>query len=166
VKQLHPLSRRRVLKGATGVAAGMCASGVLGKAYQRTLAQDDVRAQILQIPGAGITPTDADMERVGELCLKTENKDKFKGQTVRFQGLSNANAATTSSARCRAPGRKPPAPPSISSTSPRPIPIPRWPRRFRQRRRFRCTVRLRRLGGRDSGRRPLPADAGLAAERP
>ncbi len=91
--QSKRMDRRTVLKGATGAAAGMCASGVIGKTYQRTLAQDDVRNQILQIPGAGLTPTDADMERVGELCLKTDNAGKFAGQTVRFQGLSNANAA-------------------------------------------------------------------------
>ncbi|MCO5222261.1 MAG: phosphate/phosphite/phosphonate ABC transporter substrate-binding protein [Thermomicrobiales bacterium] len=52
-----------------------------------------LRTQILQIPGDGITPTDADMERVGELCLRTRIKTSSKGQTVRFQGLSNANAA-------------------------------------------------------------------------
>ncbi len=93
MREPRRIGRRTLIKGATGAAAGMCASGVIGKAYQRALAQDDVRMQILQIPGAGITPTDADMERVGELCLKTENQGKFKGQTVRFQGLSNANAA-------------------------------------------------------------------------
>jgi multiple sugar transport system substrate-binding protein len=71
----------------------MGASGLIGKSYMRALAQDDIRTQILQIPGEGKTPNDADMEKVGEMCLKTENKDKFKGQTVRFQGLSNANAA-------------------------------------------------------------------------
>ncbi len=92
VKPPYQASRRTVLKTATGAAAAMCASGVMGRGYQRTLAQDDVRAQILQIPGQGITPTDADMERVGELCLTTENQGKFAGQTVRFQGLSNANA--------------------------------------------------------------------------
>ena len=92
VKHLYRANRRTVLKGATGAAAAMYAGGVIGKSYQRALAQDDVRAQILQIPGQGITPTDADMERVGELCLTTENQGKFEGQTVRFQGLSNANA--------------------------------------------------------------------------
>jgi len=82
-------NRRTVLKAATGAAAAMSATGILGKSYMRALAQDDLRAQILAIPPSG-TPTDADMEKVGELCLSTENKDKFKGQTVRFQGLSNA----------------------------------------------------------------------------
>jgi multiple sugar transport system substrate-binding protein len=83
-------NRRTVLKSATGAAALMCGTGLLGKSYMRALAQDDIRAQILQIPGKGMSPTDADMEKVGELCLHTQNKDKFKGQTVRFQGLSNA----------------------------------------------------------------------------
>ena len=65
----------------SGAAAGMYAFGVAGKSYQRVLAQDDVRSQIIKIPGAGAQPTDADMEKVGELVLKTQNKDKFKGQT-------------------------------------------------------------------------------------
>ncbi|MDQ3513311.1 MAG: twin-arginine translocation signal domain-containing protein, partial [Chloroflexota bacterium] len=42
-----PLSRRRVLKGATGAAAALCATGVAGKGYRRTLAQDDIRAELL-----------------------------------------------------------------------------------------------------------------------
>jgi multiple sugar transport system substrate-binding protein len=86
------VNRRSVLKSATGAAAGMYAFGVAGKSYRRALAQDSVADQILAVPGAGGSPTDADMERVGELVLRTQNKDKFKGQTVRFQGLSNANA--------------------------------------------------------------------------
>jgi len=86
------VDRRTALKSATGAAAGMYAFGLAGKSYQRALAQDDVRAQILQIPGTGHTPNDADMERVGELCLNTEYAGQFTGQTVRFQGLSNANA--------------------------------------------------------------------------
>jgi multiple sugar transport system substrate-binding protein len=90
VKYPYRASRRTVLKSATGGAAAMCASGLLGKSYQRATAQDDIRTQILQIPGEGIPPTDADMERVGELCLTTENQGRFEGQTVRFQGLSNA----------------------------------------------------------------------------
>jgi multiple sugar transport system substrate-binding protein len=86
------VNRRTVLKSATGAAAAMCATGMVGKSYQRALAQESVREQILQIPGTGVTPNDADMERVGELCLRTENQGAFQGQTVRFQGLSNANA--------------------------------------------------------------------------
>ena len=90
VKYPFRANRRTVLKSATGAAAAMGAAGILGKSYTRALAQDSVRDQILQIPGPGLNPTDADMEKVGELCLTTENQGKFAGQTVRFQGLSNA----------------------------------------------------------------------------
>lgn len=83
--------RRTVVKAAGGAAAAFCATGVLGKSYQRALAQESVKDQILAIPGPGAgAPTDADMERVGELVLHTENAGKFQGQKVVFQGLSNA----------------------------------------------------------------------------
>ncbi|HEX5500785.1 MAG TPA: hypothetical protein VFX03_16230, partial [Thermomicrobiales bacterium] len=59
------LSRRTMLKAATGAAAGMYAFGLPGKAYRRALAQDDVRTEILKIPGAGThQPTEADMNKV------------------------------------------------------------------------------------------------------
>jgi multiple sugar transport system substrate-binding protein len=84
-------NRRTVIKSATGAAAAFGAAGVLGKSYQRALAQDSVKDQILAIPGQGAgAPSESDMERVGELVLRTQNKDKFKGQKVVFQGLSNA----------------------------------------------------------------------------
>jgi multiple sugar transport system substrate-binding protein len=84
------VDRRTVLKAATGVAAGFSAWGVPGKSYQRAFAQDDVLAQILAIPGAGGQPTEADMEQVGELCLRSTKKGAFSGQTVTFIGLNNA----------------------------------------------------------------------------
>ena len=77
-----PLSRRAAVKAATGAAAGFYAWGIAGKSYRRARAQDDVRAQLLA--------TD-DPERAGELALRTKvAKGAFDGQTVRFQGLSNA----------------------------------------------------------------------------
>src|SRR5215218_4990254 len=84
------VDRRTVLKAATGAAAGLYAWGIPGKSYQRALAQDDVLAQILAIPGAGGQPTEADMERVGELCLRSTKQGAFTGQTVTFIGLNNA----------------------------------------------------------------------------
>ena len=76
------MSRRTMLKAA-GAAAGMHAVGVIGKPYRRTLAQDDIRSQLLATN---------DPERAGELALRTEvEQGAFAGQTVRFQGLSNAN---------------------------------------------------------------------------
>lgn len=84
------LDRRTMLKAATGAAAGFSAWGVPGKSYQRALAQDDTLAQILAIPGAGGQPTEADMERVGELSLRSDKQGAFTGQTVTFIGLNNA----------------------------------------------------------------------------
>lgn len=84
------VDRRTVLKAATGAAAGFSAWGVPGKSYQRALAQDSVLAEILAIPGAGGQPTEADMERVGELCLRSTKQGAFAGQTVTFIGLNNA----------------------------------------------------------------------------
>jgi multiple sugar transport system substrate-binding protein len=89
-----PLSRRAVVKAATGAAAGFSAWGVVGKSYQRALAQDSIKDQILKIPGKleiGQSPTDEDMERVGELTLHTQKKGAFQGQTLTVMGNINAN---------------------------------------------------------------------------
>ncbi len=92
----HTVSRRTVLKGATGAAAGMYAFGIAGKSYRRALADDSVKAQILKIPGAGThQPTDADMQKVGELCLgptkANVKQGEFKGVELTFFGLNNQN---------------------------------------------------------------------------
>lgn len=85
----HAVNRRAVLGAAAGAAA-WCATGLAGKSYRRALAGDDVRTQILRVPGAGKgNPTAADMEKVGELCLRTQERGKFTGQTVTFLGISN-----------------------------------------------------------------------------
>jgi multiple sugar transport system substrate-binding protein len=84
------MDRRTLLKAATGSAAKLCALGVLGKSYQRALARDDAVSSILAIPGDGAQPTEADMERVGELCLRSAKRGAFSGQTVTFIGLNNA----------------------------------------------------------------------------
>ena len=86
--------RRTVLKGATGAAAGFAAFGVTGKAYRRARAQDNIRTQILQIPGVGAgSPTEDDMARVGELCLEPTKANvqqgEFNGVQLRFLGLNN-----------------------------------------------------------------------------
>lgn len=90
------MSRRTMLKAATGAAAGLYAFGMPGKSYRRALAQDDVRQQILKIPGAGNgQPTDADMSKVGELCMGPTKLNvqpgEFKGVELRFMGLNNQN---------------------------------------------------------------------------
>ena len=87
-------NRRTVLKAATGAAAGFYAWGVPGKSYQRALAQESVIQQILAIPGAGSEPTEADMQRVGEMILEPTKANvqpgEFQGQRLTFLGLNNA----------------------------------------------------------------------------
>eukprot|EP00752_Nemacystus_decipiens_P019165 g17221.t1 len=57
---------------------------------------DDVRAQILAIPGVGMgSPTDSDWQRVGELCLgptkEVVSEGEFEGVELTFMGLNNQN---------------------------------------------------------------------------
>src|SRR5258708_12992490 len=88
-------NRRTVLKGAASAAA-LGSAGALGAFSERALAQDDLRARILQIPGVGKgAPTDADWQKVGELCLgptKANVKEgEFKGVELSFLRLKNQN---------------------------------------------------------------------------
>lgn len=89
-------SRRTVLKGAAGLGAALGTAGLFGPLSSTALAQNDLRAQILQIPGVGKgSPTDADWQKVGELCLgptKAAVKEgEFKGVKLSFMGLNNQN---------------------------------------------------------------------------
>jgi multiple sugar transport system substrate-binding protein len=90
-------TRRDVLKGAASAAALAAAStGALGALTRQASAQDNLRAQILQIPGVGKgSPTDADWQKVGELCLgatKAAVKEgEFAGVELTFMGLNNQN---------------------------------------------------------------------------
>ena len=62
-------NRRQFLTGASGAAA-LAASGSLGLSSTPAFAADSVVSQIMKIPGAGNgSPTDADWQKVGELCL-------------------------------------------------------------------------------------------------
>ena len=88
--------RRTVLKGATGAAAGLAAAGIVGKSAQSALAQDDVKSQILAIPGAGKgQPTEQDMQKVGEICIDPTKANvqqgEFNGVELTFMGLNNQN---------------------------------------------------------------------------
>jgi multiple sugar transport system substrate-binding protein len=89
-------NRRTVLKAATGAAAGFYAFGLPGKSYRRALAQDDLRTQLLKVPGVGAgSPTDSDWQKVGELCLGPTKANvqpgEFKGVELTFMGLNNQN---------------------------------------------------------------------------
>jgi multiple sugar transport system substrate-binding protein len=90
------ISRRNLLKGAASTAAvaalGSGVAGLAGPAF----AQDNLRAEILKVPGVGAgSPTDADWQKVGEMCLgatKANVKEgEFKGVELSFMGLNNQN---------------------------------------------------------------------------
>jgi multiple sugar transport system substrate-binding protein len=88
-------SRRAVLKGAAGAAAAV-AGGVPLMHAAPAFAADSVVAQIMKIPGAGNgSPTDADWQKVGELCLGPTKQyvqpGEFKGVDFSFMGLNNQN---------------------------------------------------------------------------
>ncbi|MCT9000223.1 ABC transporter substrate-binding protein [Chelativorans intermedius] len=87
-------SRRRLLKGAAG--AGALALGARAGLVRPAFAQDSLRAEILKIPGVGRgSPTDADWQKVGEMCLggtrETVQEGEFAGVQLTFMGLNNQN---------------------------------------------------------------------------
>jgi multiple sugar transport system substrate-binding protein len=87
-------SRRDVLKGAAGGAALAASSSIL--TATPSFAEDSVVSQILKIPGAGNgSPTDADWQKVGALCLGPTKANvkpgEFAGVEFSFMGLNNQN---------------------------------------------------------------------------
>ena len=92
-------SRRDVLKGAAGLAAASALGGtasLAGFVAPARAATSDLRKQIMQIPGVGKgQPTDADFQKVGEMCLgptKAAIKPgEFAGVELSFMGLNNQN---------------------------------------------------------------------------
>ena len=90
-------SRRNVLKGAASVGAPSRRDRRVCSALSpRAFAQDNLRAEILKIPGVGAgSPTDADWQKVGELCLGPTKANvaegEFAGVELTFMGLNNQN---------------------------------------------------------------------------
>ncbi len=91
------MSRRRMLKGTASMGAMAAIGGVAaGASAGPAWAQSGLRAEILKIPGVGKgSPTDADWQKVGELCLGP-TKDRvaegeFAGVELTFMGLNNQN---------------------------------------------------------------------------
>jgi len=88
--------RRNLLKGAAGVAALSATTG-LGSFSGSALADSkSLRSDILKIPGVGKgSPTDADWQKVGEMCLEATKASvkpgEFKGVELSFMGLNNQN---------------------------------------------------------------------------
>ncbi|MBZ9670986.1 sugar ABC transporter substrate-binding protein [Mesorhizobium sp. ES1-3] len=90
-------TRRDLLKGAASMAAIAAASGAgLGALTRPASAASELRSKILQIPGVGKgQPTDADFQKVGELCLDATKasvkQGEFAGVELAFMGLNNQN---------------------------------------------------------------------------
>jgi multiple sugar transport system substrate-binding protein len=87
------ITRRRLLQSAASVG-GAAALGGLG--LRPAMAQDNIRAEILKIPGVGQgSPTDADWQKVGEMCLAATKANvaegEFAGVELTFMGLNNQN---------------------------------------------------------------------------
>jgi multiple sugar transport system substrate-binding protein len=87
-------TRRNVLKGAGSVAATLAASSPI--LSTPSFAQDSVIAEIMKIPGVGNgSPTDADWQTVGELCLGPTKANvqpgEFKAVELTFMGLTYQN---------------------------------------------------------------------------
>ena len=90
-------SRRAVLKGAASAGAlALASGGALGALTRAASAQENLRAEILKIPGVGKgSPTDADWQKVGEMCLGATKANvaegEFAGVELTFMGLNNQN---------------------------------------------------------------------------
>jgi multiple sugar transport system substrate-binding protein len=90
------VSRRALMGGAASVAGLAAFGGGLGAFPGAARAQSDLRAAILKIPGVGQgSPTDADWQKVGEMCLAgtkaTVQPGEFAGVELTFMGLNNQN---------------------------------------------------------------------------
>jgi multiple sugar transport system substrate-binding protein len=90
-------SRRTLLRGAAATGAlALAGGGALGALTRPVRAQDNLRAEILKIPGVGMgSPTDADWQKVGELCMggtrASVAEGEFQGVELTFFGITNQN---------------------------------------------------------------------------
>ncbi|MGD1972990.1 MAG: hypothetical protein PVH85_14360 [Desulfobacterales bacterium] len=101
MKKEKKITRRKFIQDSAIAAAGVSALAVgtssgLSLLARNAYAQSDLRAEILKIPGVGKgSPTDADWQKVGAMCLgATKNNAKegeFKGVKLTFMGLNNQN---------------------------------------------------------------------------
>jgi len=99
MKRAGKLRRRDMLKGLTVTGAMTAFSGVATGAVVRpawAASHDRLRAEILKIPGVGMgSPTDADWQKVGEMCLgpirEVVSEGEFAGIELTFMGLNNQN---------------------------------------------------------------------------
>ncbi|MEM1351320.1 MAG: substrate-binding domain-containing protein [Pseudomonadota bacterium] len=92
IRAAQKMNRRQMLKGSAAVGA----MAMMPKGAAQAAAHGNVRAEILKIPGVGAgSPTDADWQKVGEMCLggtrDTVAEGEFEGVELTFMGLNNQN---------------------------------------------------------------------------
>ena len=77
-------NRRTFLKGAAGAGAVAAMSGGLSSIAGSALADGhELRSAILKIPGVGVgSPTDADWQKVGGMCLGPTKERVAEGEHV------------------------------------------------------------------------------------
>ena len=90
------LTRRGLLKGAASVGALAALGGLAPAGSALAGGHGNVRAEILKVPGVGMgSPTDADWQKVGEMCLgptmERVAQGEFAGVELTFMGLNNQN---------------------------------------------------------------------------
>ncbi len=90
------LTRRGLLKGAASVGALAALGGLAPAGRALAGGHGNVRAEILKVPGVGMgSPTDADWQKVGEMCLgptmERVAQGEFAGVELTFMGLNNQN---------------------------------------------------------------------------
>ncbi len=91
-----PVNRRKVLKGAGAAALALGAGAPLGMLPATAHAQTEFRKDLLKVPGVGKgSPTDADWQKVGAMCLEPTRRNvragEFKNVQLTFMGLNNQN---------------------------------------------------------------------------
>ncbi len=91
------MSRRGLLKGAASLGVMAAAAGAgLGAMTRKVMAEGHIRGEILKIPGVNMgSPTDADWQKVGELCMgptmANVAEGEFAGVELTFFGINNQN---------------------------------------------------------------------------
>jgi len=101
MKKEKKITRRKFIKDSAIAAAAVSALAMgttsgLNLLTREAHAMSHLRAEMLKIPGVGMgSPTDADWQKVGKLCLggtrSTVKEGEFKGVKLSFMGLNNQN---------------------------------------------------------------------------
>ncbi len=90
------MTRRLLLQGSASIGGMAALGGAFLGGARPAMAQSDLRAALLRIPGVGAgSPTDADWQKIGEMTLGATKANvaegEFAGVELTFMGLNNQN---------------------------------------------------------------------------